>query len=75
MTTIKLCIGCKHFYISFGTADHSNQTPGDPPDISCLEVNFDALVGYDECTEKAFHKAIRTAENCDDFKPRVKEST
>lgn len=64
----RFCLECKFFYLSFGTEDWSEVTPGSPPEIVCCRRHFNETiheVGADNMP--LFRELIRTARTCEEF--------
>lgn len=66
----RLCIGCEHFGIDFGSLDYSDLTPGDTPAVLCMVTGFPTPEPYD-LTRETFRNLLRTAETCDKYVFRV----
>lgn len=65
MSSIKYCVGCKHFDISFGCANWSELTSDEPPSIECAKKHY-----YAEGFDIDFHHLVRRAGYCEDFEWR-----
>ncbi len=67
---MKLCLWCRHFWMSFGEEGYSEVTPGCCGSIDCMKGHFSHSVPL----EYTFRECIAKANTCQDFllEPEVK---
>lgn len=62
----KLCVFCKNWSFSGGSADYSDVTPGEQGKISCMKQHYCHRM-YKIQSEMNFRLIIEIAENCPDY--------
>ena len=61
----KLCLYCKHFYLTTGEPGYSEMTPGSDFDMSCDRRHWE-FAPHDQSQEE-FKRTLETGLTCKDF--------
>ena len=64
----KSCLCCRYLDLDFGSADHSEMTPGDAPELNCEKGHF--LYVYPQDENESIEDILDTAKRCEDFEHR-----
>jgi hypothetical protein len=64
------CLCCASFFGTFGRADYSDLTPGDPPQIQCFAGGFETVHGHNDCDNFSLHELVKIGRFCEFFRVR-----